>query len=77
MGDSLRDVFAEEPLSTDSPLLNRDNVILTPHLAFYTREAFDRLERACLNDVRMLLSGEFPPKTKYPEVREVWETRWS
>jgi D-3-phosphoglycerate dehydrogenase len=33
------DVFAEEPLSPDSPLLSLDNVLLTPHLAASTIEA--------------------------------------
>lgn len=33
------DVFAEEPLAPDSPLLQMDNVITTPHLAASTIEA--------------------------------------
>ncbi|MDM8531437.1 phosphoglycerate dehydrogenase [Anaerolineales bacterium HSG25] len=33
------DVFIEEPLAKDSPLLELDNVILTPHLAASTIEA--------------------------------------
>ncbi len=33
------DVFAEEPLSVHSPLLEMDNVIVTPHLAASTVEA--------------------------------------
>jgi D-3-phosphoglycerate dehydrogenase len=33
------DVFAQEPLSPDSPLLKYDNVIVTPHLAASTEEA--------------------------------------
>ncbi|HRV91170.1 MAG TPA: phosphoglycerate dehydrogenase [Anaerolineae bacterium] len=33
------DVFVEEPLPTDSPLLEMDNVIVTPHLAASTVEA--------------------------------------
>ncbi len=33
------DVFTEEPLSPDSPLLGLNNVVLTPHLAASTTEA--------------------------------------
>lgn len=33
------DVFVEEPVSKDHPLLNRDNVIVTPHLGASTEEA--------------------------------------
>ncbi len=33
------DVYAEEPLPADSPLLTLDNVILTPHVAAQTEDA--------------------------------------
>jgi D-3-phosphoglycerate dehydrogenase len=55
------DVFSQEPLSrTDhslSPLFGLPNVILTPHLTFYTHEAMDRLERETLERCDELLSG--------------------
>ncbi|MDE2791742.1 MAG: D-isomer specific 2-hydroxyacid dehydrogenase family protein [Paracoccaceae bacterium] len=37
------DVFHREPLPADSPLLDRDNVTLTPHSAWLTTQAVDRL----------------------------------
>lgn len=33
------DVFAQEPLSVDSPLIDSENVVLTPHSAFYGVQA--------------------------------------
>jgi D-3-phosphoglycerate dehydrogenase len=33
------DVYASEPLSADSPLLGRDDVVLTPHLGASTKDA--------------------------------------
>jgi phosphoglycerate dehydrogenase-like enzyme len=36
------DVFDEEPVSKASPLLDLPNVTLSPHLAWLTRETFDR-----------------------------------
>ena len=49
-----------EPLPRDSPLLGRDNVILTPHTAFYSVEALDELQTKCATDVARVLSGEKP-----------------
>lgn len=39
------DVFEQEPLPTDHPLLKMDNVILTPHIASYSTEAVLQLRR--------------------------------
>jgi D-3-phosphoglycerate dehydrogenase / 2-oxoglutarate reductase len=54
------DVVAVEPLAADSPLLGRDNVILTPHTAFYSLEALEELQTKCASDVARVLSGETP-----------------
>ncbi len=37
------DVYATEPLSTDSPLLKLDNIILTPHVSSQTYESLWRI----------------------------------
>ena len=39
LGGAALDVVTTEPLAKDSPLIGRDNVILTPHTAFYSVEA--------------------------------------
>jgi D-3-phosphoglycerate dehydrogenase len=55
------DVFSREPLNQrDHPLqelYSMDNVILTPHLAFYTAEAMERLESETLDRCREILEG--------------------
>jgi len=60
LGGAALDVVATEPLSKDSPLLGRDNVILTPHTAFYSVEALEELQTKCASDVARVLSGEPP-----------------
>ena len=39
------DVFEQEPLPNDHPLLQMDNVLLTPHLASYSLEAARQLRK--------------------------------
>jgi D-3-phosphoglycerate dehydrogenase len=60
LGGAALDVVTAEPLAKDSPLLGRDNVILTPHTAFYSVEALEELQTKCASDVARVLSGEVP-----------------
>jgi D-3-phosphoglycerate dehydrogenase len=52
------DVFKSEPLSHDSPLIELDNVILTPHLAASSKEALRRTSVAIAKEVIRILSHE-------------------
>jgi D-3-phosphoglycerate dehydrogenase / 2-oxoglutarate reductase len=63
LGGAGLDVVTNEPLPKDSPLIGRDNVILTPHTAFYSVEALEELQTKCATDVARVLSGE---KAIYP-----------
>ena len=60
LGGAALDVVAAEPLAKDSPLIGRDNLILTPHTAFYSVEALAELQTKCATDVARVLSGEKP-----------------
>jgi D-3-phosphoglycerate dehydrogenase len=60
LGGAALDVVAVEPLPKDSKLIGRDNVILTPHTAFYSVEALNELQTKCAADVARVLSGEKP-----------------
>lgn len=62
------DVFAEEPLLPGHPLLALENVILTPHLAWYTKEAAERLEQEILQRTLEILEGKTPQNIINPEV---------
>jgi len=54
------DVMPNEPPAADCPLLNRDNVILTPHTAYYSEDALLDLQTKAARDVARVLSGEAP-----------------
>lgn len=58
------DVFTDEPLSPEYPLAKMSNVILTPHLAWYTKEAFERVERQTLESILDILNGKMPRNLK-------------
>lgn len=45
LGGALLDVYAHAPLSLDHPLRGLPNVILTPHVAFYSEESLRDLRR--------------------------------
>lgn len=62
------DVFADEPLGPGYPLVGMDNVILTPHLAWWTREAFERVERETLARIVEILEGRRPANLKNPDL---------
>jgi phosphoglycerate dehydrogenase-like enzyme len=54
------DVFGQEPLEPDNPLLHLDNVITTPHTAGVTRGTSERRSRACIENAERVLRGEEP-----------------
>lgn len=62
------DVFEQEPLAADDPLIQLDNVILSPHAIAWTDELVrDNGVGACEN-VLMILRGEVPAYTVNREV---------
>ena len=54
------DVFAAEP-TTESPLFELDEVVVTPHLGASTREAQDKAGDTIAEMVQLALAGEFVP----------------
>ncbi len=55
------DVYEKEPPDRDNPLFKLDNVVLTPHVAWYTEEALKRLKRSVAEEAIRMLNG-MPPK---------------
>ncbi len=62
------DVFHDEPLSLDDPLLKLDNVIVTPHMAGYSEESLIAVRRDAAQAVADALSGKRPQFLLNPEV---------
>jgi phosphoglycerate dehydrogenase-like enzyme len=62
------DVFAKEPLQTDSALLSLDNVILTSHSIGWTEELFRDMGRIDCDGALAVMQGNPPANVVNPEV---------
>jgi len=58
IGGAALDVFEHEPLASDSPLLQMDNVLLSPHNANSSPEAWEAVHRLTINNLFDVLDGE-------------------
>ena len=54
------DVLEKEPPDLRNPLLNMENVILSPHVSFYSEESICELKRRTAENVSSVLLGKWP-----------------
>ena len=62
------DVWEQEPVASDNPLLKLDNVIATPHAAYFSSAAVAQVPRRCGEEVARVLTGQRPLHVVNPEV---------
>ena len=62
------DVWEEEPVAADNPLLKLDNVIATPHAAYFSTAAVAAVPRRCGEEIARVLTGQRPLNVVNPEV---------
>ncbi len=62
------DTLAIEPPSKDDPILKEERCIITPHSAFYTTEAVQRVNAQVCANIIDVLSGRMPEFIVNPEV---------
>ena len=60
LGGAALDVFNTEPLPATSPLRDAPNLLLSPHAAWYSDAAIERLQRYVAEDIRRALDGRAP-----------------
>jgi phosphoglycerate dehydrogenase-like enzyme len=63
------DVFAEEPLPADSPLMGQDNLMLTPHISSQTIESLWRIYRMAIDIAADFEAGKDSPHILNPEYK--------
>ena len=54
------DVLDREPPDFNNPLLSLDNVLITPHVAFYSEDAMIEVRSRSAQEVIKLFRGELP-----------------
>jgi len=54
------DVLETEPPDSNNPMLKMENVILSPHVSFYSEESISELKRRTAKNVLAVLMGKWP-----------------
>lgn len=71
------DVFEKEPVDSNNPLLKMDNVVVSPHSAYYSDASSKRLLTSVGKEAARVLSGKWPKnvvnKTVKPKVNLIKE----
>lgn len=65
------DVFEREPIDPESPLLQLENVVSTPHIASASVETRTKMAVVAAENLASVLQGMEPPNLVNPEVKEV------
>jgi phosphoglycerate dehydrogenase-like enzyme len=75
------DVFPTEPPPPDLPLLHLPNVVVSPHCAGITRQAYERLAMTAARDIDAVLRGQRPAgmiePARWPHSRAATAFRYS
>ncbi|MBI2940012.1 MAG: C-terminal binding protein [Chloroflexi bacterium] len=70
------DVFEQEPIDPDHPLLRMDNVLVTPHVAARSADSLPACQRRIGTALATVLSGGWPTRDLYnPRVKETAHRR--
>jgi D-3-phosphoglycerate dehydrogenase / 2-oxoglutarate reductase len=62
------DVWEQEPVAADNPLVKMDNVIATPHAAYFSSAAVAQVPRRCGEEIARVLTGQRPLNVVNAEV---------
>jgi D-3-phosphoglycerate dehydrogenase / 2-oxoglutarate reductase len=70
------DVWGKEPPPPDHPLLQYDNVLVSPHTAGVTKEARTNMAKIAAEQVLDILDGKRPPRIVNPEAWSAYVRRF-
>lgn len=64
------DVLEKEPPEKDNPLFSLENILITPHMAWYSEGTIEEVQRKAAEEVARVLSGKLPVSLVNKEVLE-------
>ena len=70
------DVLQTQSVGLDHPLLKLENVIITPHTAYYSEQSLNRMRRRPYEEIARVINGEWPQWLINTEVKENFQSRW-
>jgi glyoxylate reductase len=65
------DVFEQEPIPVDSPLLKMDNVVLAPHISSASLETRSRMAEMVADNLVAFFEGKKPPNLVNPDAMKI------
>ncbi len=65
------DVFEQEPISPENPLIKFENVVLTPHIGSASISSRTKMSELAATNLLSVLRGEEPPHLVNPEVKKI------
>jgi D-3-phosphoglycerate dehydrogenase / 2-oxoglutarate reductase len=67
------DVFEQEPIAPNNPLLKLENVVVTPHIAGYSDEFWHNFWKHSVDTAIDMSQGRWPRSYVNPDVQPRWE----
>ena len=64
------DVYDSEPIAENSPLLELENIAMTPHIGSASHETREGMALMAVENMLAALDGKMPPNPVNPEVFE-------
>jgi phosphoglycerate dehydrogenase-like enzyme len=69
IGGAGLDVFEEEPIKPDSPLLKNPKIILTPHMSWLSVESVRYIRESYMDDLQRFINGQGPKDQVNPKIK--------
>ncbi len=76
IGGAVLDVYTKQPIASDNPYLEFDNVVMTPHMSGITEDSMRRMGVGAAQETARVLRGEWPLNFVNPEVVPAYRRRF-